>query len=409
MHFLEGPQQTSTDPQTACVSKSQSHSTKQEVLAGLGSQTSREDATQMTKQMIRKICQESGLYQRPELNTKLYLHRRGFKKIENLEEYTEVQALWLGGNGIRRLENLHPLSKLKCLFLGQNGLTCIENLDSCPELVVLDLSENSICRIEGLEKLKRLSSFKIARNKLTSLSDILGLRRCPSLTNVDMSYNSLCFHDEIALPGLSVPHENSCSALISAPSTPPKEGETSHEDVPQHDKTYMNQTAPSGCHVKVESSKKDRNGISPTPWPTAKGAQPENSIPNADESRGFVECFKSLPGLATLCLMGNPVTRQIVQYRRTLIANLPALRYLDDRPVKEVDHEAALAWFRGGWEEEQKVIRAHKEREQETLRGHVSTLRRLQEAHRQKINMALERISREAAERQKTCLPQIQN
>ena len=32
-----------------------------------------------------------------------------------------------------------------------------------------------------------------------------------------------------------------------------------------------------------------------------------------------------------------------------------------------------------------------------------------QEAHRQKINMALERISREAAERQKTCLPQIQN
>lgn len=69
----------------------------------------------MRESFFLAVVLESGLYQRPELNTKLYLHRRGFKKIENLEEYTEVQALWLGGNGIRRLENLHPLSKLKCL------------------------------------------------------------------------------------------------------------------------------------------------------------------------------------------------------------------------------------------------------------------------------------------------------
>lgn len=61
-----------------------------------------------------------------------------------------------------------------------------------------------------------------------------------------------------------------------------------------------------------------------------------------------------------------------------MLPDLQALRFLDERPVKEQDHEAAIAWFRGGWEEEQKVVQAHREREQEILRGHVSTLRRLQ-------------------------------
>ncbi|CDI87227.1 leucine rich repeat protein, putative [Eimeria praecox] len=388
---------------------------------------------------------ESGLYTRPDLNTKLYLHRRGFKKIENLDEYTEVQALWLGGNGIRRLENLHPLSKLKCLFLAQNGLTCIENLESCPDLVILDLSENSISRIQGLEKLKRLSSFKIARNKLTSLSDILALRECPSLTNVDISYNCLSLHDETGLADAPDPHEGSSLAPTTATLSIRTESKGTLEERHQLDKASTSQPIPNECHVNAESPKQNEDCAdsaiaSALPLchaATAMGEQSANSRQHAQESRGFVECFNSLPGLATLYLLGNPVTKQITQYRRTLIANLPALRYLDDRPVKEEDREAALAWFRGGWEEEQKVIKAYKEREQEILRGHVSTLRRLQtqcltpiklsskpllpltasekiknmmrtlagaceqEAHRQKISLALERISREAAERQK--------
>ncbi|CDJ63025.1 leucine rich repeat protein, putative [Eimeria necatrix] len=83
-----------------------------------------------------------------------------------------------------------------------------------------------------------------------------------------------------------------------------------------------------------------------------------------------------------------------------MLPDLQALRFLDERPVKEQDHEAAIAWFRGGWEEEQKVVKAHREREQEILRGHVSTLRRLQEEHRQKVKLALDRIARENAERE---------
>ncbi|CDJ50029.1 leucine rich repeat protein, putative [Eimeria brunetti] len=413
----------------------------QDLVPGPGLEGAREDGTRMTKKIIRKICQETGLYQRPDLNTKLYLHRRGFKKIENLDEYTEVQALWLGGNGIRRLENLHPLSKLKCLFLAQNGLSCIENLECCPDLTILDLSENSISRIEGLGKLKRLSSFKIARNKLTSLSvgkntqcfpcgqalaadvelllheycsisqDISALGECPSLTNVDMSYNALCFHEETGIVDVSDTNGKSCSTLEPAPPTIWEETKTSLGERHQHAGTLANPLIQSGCQVKLETAQQEESADSPIPLSheptvTAMRQQSASLTPGAPESGGFVECFKRLPCLATLYLVGNPLTTQITQYRRTMIANLPALRYLDDRPVKEEDHEAALAWFRGGWEEEQKVIKAHKEREQEVIRGHISTLRRLQEAHRRKINMALERISREAAQRQNTGVPQ---
>lgn len=50
-------------------------------------------------------------------------------------------------------------------------------------------------------------------------------------------------------------------------------------------------------------------------------AEPPNVASAEKVAAKFVECFKALPGLASLYLMGNPVTSQITQYRRTLIAS----------------------------------------------------------------------------------------
>lgn len=356
----------------------------------------------MTKDTIRKICKEAGLYHKPLLNEKLYLHRRGFKLIENLDEYTEVRALWLNGNSLRRVCNLHPLSKLKCLFLQQNCLTRIENLSCCPELTYLDFSENNISRIEGLEGLRKLSSFKIARNRLTSISDILELTSCPSLTNVDVSYNNL---------GLSNSKSDSNSSQLqkASRSTSPTSTTKNQLDCESNrGKCLLVDTWDTSCQTQQSSVDLSSNGkvdelgdcLSAARMSTGgkmetTSTQVRSDAPTTPIGAEFVECFKCLPQLASLYMMGNPVTEQILQYRRTMIANISGLKFLDDRPVKQVDKEAAIAWFIGGENEERKVLKAFWEKEQAILRGHVSSLRILQKAHREKMRLALDRIARE--------------
>jgi dynein assembly factor 1 len=61
-----------------------------------------------------------------------------------------------------------------------------------------------------------------------------------------------------------------------------------------------------------------------------------------------------MPKLAVLYLNGNDVTKKIKNYRKVLIARIPTLKYLDDRPVFDDDRRYAEAFARGGIEEERK-------------------------------------------------------
>ena len=62
--------------------------------------------------------------------------------------------------------------------------------------------------------------------------------------------------------------------------------------------------------------------------------------------------FEQMPSLSVLNLMGNDAVREIRNYRKTLTARIPTLKYLDDRPVFEDDRRSAEAWARGGREAE---------------------------------------------------------
>ena len=82
------------------------------------------------------------------------------------------------------------------------------------------------------------------------------------------------------------------------------------------------------------------------------------------EAEELVALLARMPALRALYLSaGNPIAAKLRPYRKRLVAALPQLAYLDDRPVFDAERRAAEAWARGG-ETEERV-----ERERIIVRG----------------------------------------
>ena len=145
----------------------------------------------MTAEEIAKVAVEQGGYETPALNDKLYLHYKGYRRIENLEEYKNLKALWLDSNGLQKIENINHLTELRCLFLQRNLLTSMRNLDGLRNLVQLDLSENRITSVEVVSHLPSLATLNLARNALSDAQSITHLSDCAVLSVVDLGHNKL--------------------------------------------------------------------------------------------------------------------------------------------------------------------------------------------------------------------------
>ena len=145
----------------------------------------------MTREALRDICIEKGGFETPELNDGLYCHFKGFPRIENLEAYTGLKALWLESNGLQKLENLDALTKLRCLFVQQNMISKLENLLGLVNLRILDVSQNRLVKLEGVGALPCLQTLNASKNFLCGGASVEELPRCESLTTVDLSNNSL--------------------------------------------------------------------------------------------------------------------------------------------------------------------------------------------------------------------------
>lgn len=52
--------------------------------------------------------------------------------------------------------------------------------------------------------------------------------------------------------------------------------------------------------------------------------------------------------MACLYMKGTPFSRGFKNYRKKFTASLPKLKFLDDRPIQEIDHRLAQAWVMGG-------------------------------------------------------------
>ncbi len=123
--------------------------------------------------------------------------------------------------------------------------------------------------------------------------------------------------------------------------------------------------------VKLETLQLKRNRIGKNGLDDVIGLLECPSISVLDISDNFIEdptffteVLVKMPKLAVLYLQGNGITKKIKNYRKSLIAAIPTLKYLDDRPVFDEDRRYAEAFARGGIEEERKerdVLKKEKE------------------------------------------------
>jgi dynein assembly factor 1 len=147
--------------------------------------------TEMTKPMLRKLCKDTGLYTTPSINDKLYLHYKGFKAIENLDEYTGLKALWLEGNGLPKIEGLDHQKDLRTLYLHENIIEKIENLENQLEMDNINLSKNYIKTVENLAHMKKLTSLNLANNMISTYEGLVHLLEIPSLQTIDLQHNKI--------------------------------------------------------------------------------------------------------------------------------------------------------------------------------------------------------------------------
>ena len=148
-------------------------------------------AVVMDKKQLKKDCVKNGMYTTPHLNDKLYLHYKGYGKIENLEEYTGVRALFLEGNGLSKIEGLDAQVECRSLYLQENVFDDIQGLDTLVNLDSLNLSKNYITKVENLNHMTKLTSLNLAHNKIPSSENLQHVLEIPSLQTIDLQHNKI--------------------------------------------------------------------------------------------------------------------------------------------------------------------------------------------------------------------------
>jgi hypothetical protein len=140
---------------------------------------------------LKDLCIEKGLYEAPQLNEKLYLHFKCIQKIQALEPYKNLKALWLENNMIEEISGLDHLEHLATLHLHNNLISKIDGLQNLRSLVTLSLAHNRIKSVEGLYGLWSLRTLDLSHNLISEIEQCEQLYLLDNLTHLDIRNNQI--------------------------------------------------------------------------------------------------------------------------------------------------------------------------------------------------------------------------
>lgn len=148
----------------------------------------------ITSDLITAISgyQKENFHEVKSLDLHLREEQGKIKTIENLHMSPNLVQLNLSYNLISKIEGLSYLHQLLELNLAENMISRIEGLENLKLLEKLNLSGNQIQRIPStISTLKRLTHFRIARNNLNVITDLLYLKSLQKLVNIRIDENPI--------------------------------------------------------------------------------------------------------------------------------------------------------------------------------------------------------------------------
>jgi hypothetical protein len=226
------------------------------------------------------------------------------------------------------------------LMLHYKGFRKIENLEPYVNVKTIWLECNGISRIEGLEVIPGLHSLYLQSNCISRIDNLAGLT---SLQHLNLAHNSIS-----QVEGLE--HLRSLETI-----------NLSSNKI----------TDVAGLQGLVERPSLRSVDVS------------QNYIEDGDAYLDFWE--KAIPEVQCLYLHRNPCSRALKDYRRRLVSSLTKLRWIDERPVSELERVGAEAWAGGGKDAENEAKRQHFLQEREEKERSFKQFQRMSQASAARI------------------------
>ncbi|XP_014788744.1 uncharacterized protein LOC106882542 [Octopus bimaculoides] len=231
------------------------------------------------------------------------------------------------------------------LYLHFKGIYKIENLEEYVGLKCLWLENNGLNKIENLEHQVEMKCLYLQQNLIYKIENLESMQK---LSNLNLCHNMIETVENLScLPQLStlqITH-NKLSTMESV----------------IHLKDCLSISVLDLSHNRLE--------------------QPEI----------VEEVFAKMPSLGVLYLIGNPVIRNIKNYRKHVTVAIKSLKYLDDRPVFPRDRACSEAWARGGIEAEKIERQIWIDKENKRIQDSVDALLKIrQKSEAKKIQKKLD-------------------